>query len=463
MSKKHVSRSYDFLVLQNRLCRIILLACLLSGIPAAFCQQQTEQSLPRSNQRSVLFIVVDALRADALGVNGSKVPATPFLDKLATETWCFTNCRSSASLTKASMCSLWTSNYPSVHAVISRTDKLDDRFQTLPEIMKDCGLRTTLVSGNPWLSDEFGMSQGFDEESLINYAHDMGRDFDGNDLNETFLKWIDRQPNVPFFAHLHYMDCHDPYNATAEDMKQFVQVDGKDFSVNGPITSEMRSGDLAYMRQHYQAAVRSLDRIISRLFQELENRQLLSNTIIVLTADHGEEFGEHGGLGHGTTLYDELLRVPLMIHVPGEPPARLEGITSLVDVLPTLRELMGIPSSADDVGVDLTQYVKGQPLPERAIHARVQSLSDYSELYAAIWNDHKFIFNRSKGTKEFYDLRADPKERSPFRPEQSPLYAEGEKLVQTQMAVADRNPNASAPVTILPDTLNALKSIGYAK
>jgi arylsulfatase A-like enzyme len=336
---------------------------------------------------NVLFIVWDTTRADRMSLYGYEKPTTPFLDSWAAEeALVFENCASTANATIPSHGAIFTGLFPSEHGANTRFNLLDDRFETLAEIFRDGGYETYLFSANPHISSDENFTQGFDraehpwDKKYTTKTDDiLRRKTDPRELERRLPKtvhpkekihlrfkatgelaekglsdWLEtRDGKGPFFAYLNYMEAHQPYIPaeearnlfmTPDQVERFLAIDYSPrtlwehtFGLKGYKPEEIELTGLAY-----DACISELDDLFRILIAALEKSGNLDNTIVVLTSDHGEQIGEHHMLGHQYSLYEELLRVPLVLRVPGRvAPGRNEDPVVNFDLFPTLLGLAG--------------------------------------------------------------------------------------------------------------------------
>lgn len=288
----------------------------------------------------VLLIVVDALRADHVGCyRDSGESRTPSIDGLAREGVRFSNAISQASWTRASVTSLMTGLYPTQHGLVDRVKQrraggasigaLDPSIPTLAEILSAGGFATAaFLAGNANLKPAFGTTRGFDHLVWHPTA-------DGSVLAEELAHWLREGRLERTFSYVHLMDVHHPL--PAEIIPSRLDR-GIDLSLVAETTEELVG--------HYGESVREADGHAGRLVRAIDAAGMLDDTMIVLTADHGEELGEHGAmLAHGRTLYRELVRVPLIVKLPRGAHAgeTIDGPVQLIDLAPTILEHLGRP------------------------------------------------------------------------------------------------------------------------
>jgi len=391
--------------------------------------------------KNVVFLVVDTLRADHLVFGQSSQAVAPFLNRIAREGVVFENAYSGASWTAPSMASMFTSLYPDHHGVTTglnffkkslegsstvRLNRIPADAPTLPEIMKAAGYRTFGVADNPNVNESMGFTRGFDRFSGGSYRG-------APEVNADVLQWADqiRGGESPFFLYVHYMDPHQPYHNRGGGLRRAVApYDGKYRRKSGLYDSEISYVD-SYIRQ---------------LFVELH---LAQDTVVVFTADHGEEFGDHGGGGHGVQLYEELIHVPLFVAAwdrsrnPLLEGRTIDGPVSTLDILPSLRELLDLPYSDLDEGVSLAPFLAhgndgGRPeLSESRVvfsHRKEERAGRESELHAVIRGTKKLYDRGGTMAPTLVDLKLDPQEMHDLAKTDPEEYEELMKLLEAHRA-----------------------------
>ena len=370
---------------------------------------------------NVLIVMIDALRGDRLGVNGYPLPTTPTIDSLASEGINFRRAFAHSTWTKPSIATLFTSVYPGQHgldqvAVEGReglqAQILDSRWVTLAERFAAAGYRTGAVINQVHIHSRFGFQQGFE-------SFDSRRGTIAPRLNRLMLDWLrGLEPEAPFFAYLHYLDVHWPY--THRIKGRGGALGPTEMSVEPP-----RSGravvhdwgaqldlpaDLEALEARYDQEVAFADWQLGKLLAGLEELGRLDDTIVVVTADHGEGFLEHGLLLHGYAPYEEVIHIPLVFRLP----ARLRGpVTSsevpvgLIDVMPTLLDLAGLEREPQAQGQSLAPLIRGGSMRPRLIFAETAVAS-------AARDERYKLLEFSDGRQELYDLETDPGEQTPL-------------------------------------------------
>ena len=361
---------------------------------------------------NVIVYVVDCLRADHVGAYGYALPTTPELDRLAEDSVLLEDLNSCASWTKPSTGCLFTSMLPTFHQARTVDDALPRSRTTLAEVFRREGYTTAAWVANPVIDPRvFFFNQGFDrwvdlrsfeERSRRSHLHDM--DPDAADITKAVLPWLEEHRRDPFFLYLHSLDLHYPYKGRPPFDAQFV--------------SEESTG-LDRDRELYDAELAYNDREIGKLVARLKELDLYDDTVLFVTADHGEEFGEHGATRHGKTLYQQVLHIPGVLKLPG---SRLRGrrskaLASNIDVAPTLLELAGIEAPAEFQGRSLREVLeKGVAETERRAVAELLA----PNVVAYSIRDERFKHVKTlvpEGGEMVFDLERDPAEGVNLLPE----------------------------------------------
>jgi arylsulfatase A-like enzyme len=437
----------------------------------------------------VVLIVVDTLRADRLGAYGNKRGLTPFLDSLAGRGTVFRRVVAPSSWTNPSVASLLTSRYQSQHGIVSFASKLAESEVTLPEVLHDRGYVTGAFTANALLRPTLGFRQGFDEYQLHwRYDAPATQKYHADQLNRDVLAWLDARPaeqrRQPAFLYIQYVEPHTPYDPPESALAKVcgnylpnVDIINAELTVFGMVP-ETQLGELADV---YDAEVRSLDEGVRGLFAGLESRRFLDHALVIITADHGDQMMEHGGLGHGRSLYEEEVRIPLIVFASGQRTnAESEELVSLLDVAPTVLAAAGVsaPRSFEgrslgwalpDTGGGWTASARVDGAGRRAatpVFTQLLVADDVVTQYpdshrAAVLLDHRKLVVRNNGREEFYDLAADPAERDPNALDEG---ARGtlRSVLQSSRAEATAVRSSSAP-PVDPETAARMRALGYLR
>jgi len=297
-----------------KLSSIVLLSILVINC-AAFLGKWTSKPKP-----NIVIILIDTLRNDHLGAYGYKKNTSPSIDKMAREGVLFNNCFAQSPSTKASIASIFTSKYPSQHNVILNRDALDESFVTIAEALKDKGYKTAgFVTNNNRINSHFNYDQGFEEWS--EFKNEPINKMTAKKITDTAIPWLEKNSEKPFFLYLHYYDPHTPYQAP-EPYKNFFDKTYKG-NVNGSNTDlknikffKENPKELEHLISLYDSEIRYVDSEIKKFFDKLKELNIMDESLIILTSDHGEGFLEHDNFFHSYGVYSELINVPLIIRYP---------------------------------------------------------------------------------------------------------------------------------------------------
>jgi arylsulfatase A-like enzyme len=412
--------------------------------------------------RTLVWISQDALRADHLGAYGYARATSPFFDRLAQGFVFFEHAMATSSWTLQSMASQFTSLHPSVHGANGRGLGLRPDAPTLFEALADDGFTVLGVVGNQFLSADYGLSRGVD---VMAFEHGPA-----GDLNWIALRLLATEvagEDVALF--IHYVDPHATYQPPSPYDEAFPT------EYRGPVDTTY--GGLNRLRdpRHVERAVALYDgeilyadAMIARLFDALRRQGRLDGAVVAYTADHGEEFQEHGGFWHGRTLYQELLHVPFALRVPGLAPRRIAEPVSMIDLAPTLLDAVGAPVSRGFRGRSLMPLLQGRPLPSpRPLIAETGYTLDGRQLLAFRESDHKLILHFPPGAEpeprvlrtELFDLGADGRERVDRAGSPAAARLREKALDFVRRARAEAAPEA--PAVLDPETRDALRALGY--
>lgn len=424
---------------------------------------------------NVLLIVVDTLRPDHLGVYGYERDTSPVLDALAARSLVLERAYAQSSWTKPSVASLLTSLYPNRHRVLleSPADRLADDLLTLPEVLQAAGYRTAAISRNPHIQPGTGFSQGFgDFRGRPGWIWSDNNALVALDAVD-FLRGTRR--DRPFFLYVHFLDPHDPFIPPPRCRGAFVEglssthpdvQAGRVFRLldeddGERLRAPLARSDLAYLIALYDAEICAVDAAIGSMLDELERSDLAQRTLVVVTADHGEGFLEHDRLRHGYDLYDEAIRVPLILHVPGAAP-RVEGeaIVQQIDLAPTLLDVLGVPIPSSFEGRSFAPLLEGAE-PERPAIAVAETAWRGLRRRALRTADWKLVVDHADGSVELYDLHSDPGEHrdvSAERPEIAERLAA--QLIESAGPLREPEDEALLPAGG-PELEEALRRLGY--
>jgi hypothetical protein len=350
-------------------------------------------SPPLVNDPVVVVVGIDSFRADLMA-DPHREADLPELFRLQRESTAFATARAPGTSTAPSLTAVFSGLYysqlywrlmPGAGPDVYADDDPSPRF---PELLSDVGIPTATFDSGGFLLNRFGVVRGFREEQTLRTGRAYAQ---GPDVMNAAIARLERHGSGPLFMFLHMLDPHSPYN---------------------------RGGKRATPFESYVAEVGLVDRELGRLRQTIERLPLRDRTILIVLSDHGEAFGEHGMTWHGTTLYDELLRVPLMIWSRAIGARRVTDPVSLIDLGPTVLDLMGVPTPARYMGQSLVPYLRGEhPKLTRPIVAEARLMRSLITPQGM-----KIIHDTRSQTVEVFDLARDPaEEKNLFGPDTEEL------------------------------------------
>ena len=463
---------------------------------------------------NVVVVLIDTLRADHLGAYGYDRPTSPHFDALAADSVLFDHTVSQAAWTKPSVASLMTGAFVHRHGVISSHDALGPELPTLAETLRQRGYRTAAFTSNPWITPEFHFDRGFDQfesgramgaqlTNLYRLLKRVDRVFKrrgvttdlatwafwgtngnvGNSqrdrlLTDSAVEWIRRQKGDPFFLYLHLIGPHDPYDPPAEFARRFRAPDWDGvvsrtvpparvqtiFDQASPLTDAERAALIA----QYDGAIAFSDEQLGRVIDALRETGKLDQTLLVVTADHGEEFYEHHNWRHGSQLYNEVVHVPLAFRLPGQlTPGRRSDLSMIVDIFPTVVAL--VDRKPPPAGMDGRALFAAQPgtTPPTAYAEHwwfdggtyVSQMVQRGDLKLNETRDEA----RNKERTELYNLAADGREQRNLL-ENVDAVSENEvgELQSLLVRFGDKVSVASVAVNVDQSTKERLRQLGYA-
>jgi arylsulfatase A-like enzyme len=416
-------------------------AILAAAIVAIWTSNAAPQS-STTRRPNIVFIVADTLRRDHVGVYGSAPTNTPFLDSLAARAVVFDRAFAQTPWTAPSVASMFTSRYQSQHRIIAFGDQLSTHETTLAELLGQNGYATGAFAANLFLQSDWGFGKGFQKFTCLgSIVENESPKGSGTSVNQAALEWLDDLGNdrPPLFLYLHYMEPHIPYEPPEDLLSQALGGRPRPdvTAINDALLhrfEDLTSDELEQAKLLYRVVVADLDRQLQRLFAELEKRGILRESVFVFTADHGEEMSEHGWWGHGMSLYNDVIRVPLLISTPHQ--TKREDVAenvALVDIAPTILELAGIAPPSTFEGRSLAHVRRqgpgsGQgwfaktrfwfgaaPVPVASENLPSAGISrPTSHARTILLGMHKLVRD-TEGHSDYYDLQRDPGERSPIQ------------------------------------------------
>lgn len=417
-------------------------------------------TLAARDDLNVLFVLIDTLRADRLGAYGYHRETSPNIDALAADGLRFSKHLSQSSWTKCSMASLWTGSYPQRTGVTRSAQVISDDVRMPAEILKEAGYRTFAIWRNGWIRPAFGFDQGFEvyhspRASPIPAsvrrerpaASVVGTD---QDTVHSAIEFLRTHANERWFLYLHLMDVH-----------QYVY--DEDTALFGTSYSDI-----------YDNSIRWVDRVLASLIRQLDARGLRDRTVIVLAADHGEAFGEHGREGHARDVYGEVTTTPLIVSFPFrlEPGLVVGTTTENVDLWPTLLDLLGLPHLDDADGrsrkPEILAAAAGSPPPPeqgtRFAHIDQnwgRSSRDPSPMVSVSEWPYRLFRWEGDVEPQLYDISQDPAEQVDLREDRPEIAARLLKLVDDYLETPPASWAGTGEVEIDPQELEQLRALGY--
>lgn len=428
-----------------------------------------EQARPR-----VIFMLLDAARAQQFGAYGYAQATTPHIDRLAREGVLFERAVTPAVYTLSAMSSVWTSQYPDRHhGELAFSSPLPDESFTLAELLSARGVTTAAFVANAMAGRAFGLHQGFGEFREI--FRDLGSDAEA--FMQVVPGWTLQHREQPFFLYLHFREPHFPY----DPRPPFDTAFGPD----GPIAKEQRRDanllidvnqgrrtfspeERAHLVRLYDGNLASVDHEIGRLRSALEAQGVWERSIVIIAGDHGEALQEHGYIGHNTQLYEGSVRVPLIVRFPkglGPTGVRVRGLVDLLDIAPTVADAFGLGGQPDArrhfQGRSLLGVLAGAPGKPAVLSRTVWE----RPRYGLSDGRYKYIYDTRTGEQELYDTQADPGETRDLRTRE-PLRAAfyREELFEWTAAIATDagDPGSGRTASKLTrEQCENLKSLGY--
>jgi len=410
----------------------------------------------------VLFVLIDTLRADRLGVYGYRRPTTPNIDALAAAGIVFERVLSQSSWTKTSMASMWTATYPLHNGILRYNHVLPAEADLPAERFREAGFRTAGIWRNGWVAPNFGFDQGFEfyvnprpgrERARLQRGNPSAAGVEGNDEDVTTsaFEFLETYGRERFFLYLHFMDLH-----------QYVYDDKAQHF--GTSYSDV-----------YDQSLNWADRLVGAILGKLDEIGALKRTLVVIASDHGEAFLEHGFEGHARNLYGEVTRVPLVMALPFRLPRgiRVETPVSNIDIWPTVLDLVGLPPLPGADGNSLLPAILaaargepdgGSPRPIFAhLDRRWAKVDDSDPLVSVTEGSLRLVLPVNKpGSVELYDLTSDPGETRNLAGERA---ADRDRLAEAAKSHVEGAtiPWGKAPGEVELDELrlNQLRALGY--
>ena len=439
--------------------RLVAATIASSALAFAGCTADPEPGLLAG--QDCLVIVLDALSADHLGTYGGHPEASPTLDALAAKGVQFQQAWSQSSWTLASTASLMTGLYQESHMVDEAGQALHPDADTLAESFRIEGYECIGLTQNLFASEDFGMHQGFD--NFVPMMQDAKKD---GFMAKAVIKQLEGQgTRGPRFVYAHFRRPHAPYDPPAETLEMFYEG-----TYSGPVTGSPKDlhlhnrgavplgpKDLDYLRALYDAGIRAVDDELKTIFDTID----MDNTLVIVLADHGDAFNQHGILGHGQTSFEEMVHIPMLAAHPslGKGVVVRDPVMS-VDLFPTVAELFGLPTGgAELAGRSLVPELMGETQEQRLVFTSSR-VDQGKQQFAVFDGRHKLILCPELDKRVLYDLRKDPAEAKNLAGVHPNLASRLEQEIADWRATQSPLPRIPAK-RLKHDSHEAMKALGY--
>lgn len=471
--------------------------------PCIYSQRDPQKT--NKQPTNVILISLDTLRADHLGCYGYSRSTSPTIDSFSKDSVLFSNCFSTAASTLVAHMSLVTSLNPKSHRVYNDKagDTLSPEFLTVADVLRGHGYYCGALTGSGLVSAIFGFSKGFDE-----YHEDRYSQFKGDSAENLYAnasRWLNRNSDKKFFLFLHTYQVHNPYKNDSSLGKMFITEDSKWQNINlmgllrgrerknpGSYPSELEDRAKRILESYlfrfrllsederqnivdlYDGEIRHTDEyLIKPLLSELKKLNIYENTMVVLLSDHGESFEDHSMWEHGVQLYNELIRVPLIIKFPGSEHegSTIENSVSIIDVLPSILEELGIAPLSQFEGKRVQNIISGTEDADRICYAETRTAG---RKISVVKGHDKLIFNGAPKSVyhliaipsqlEYYDLLRDPFEKNNIEVQnRADLSGLIQKLIEYWENSRDIEGRPQKKIELPEDLEEQLKALGYIK
>lgn len=408
---------------------VITTGMIIYGIMSS-CMPTDHVASPK--RPNILFVTLDTTRVDHLSCYGYNRETTPNTDRVAEEGHKFIRAVSTSSWTLPAHASIFTGTYPSRHGARFapkdamanaplHVNRLDDQFPTLAEILNENGYATAGIGGGPWFHQRFGLGRGFtfyDDPAIEGGAQWMSRT--AKEVNEIAIDWLRNNRKHPFFLFINYFDPHTPYTAPKPFSEKFGAPQGitDAFDVATKLMTageKLTDAELESLLLAYDNEIAYADHFLGKLLEEMKALDVYDSSIIIITSDHGEYFGEHDLLTHSVMVYEEVARIPLIIRFPEslDEEMPVDNYVQLTDLMPTILNKLAIPVPSN---------VQGGVIGNLEHPIIVESFQhfDYTKMYGnrfdndwrALYRDNfKYIWTQNSDP-QLFDLSTDPHEQS---------------------------------------------------
>ncbi len=475
-----------------RLKAILLFLLFVLGWGGLTACGEPREAPPSRARPNVVLIVLDTIRADILSAYGYPKPTSPSLSLVASEGILFHQAITTDFWTLPAHASLLTGEYPAVHQATSETNALGEEAMTLAEYLRAAGYKTRAYVSNPWIGSEQGFGQGFDTYIETWKSAPTAHDAYATDSAgiEGAQAWLNEQNErgENFFLFLNLNSAHMPYSPDAltlveispaprspERTRELRAIKGMWAYLGGEYS--LKADDFEVLQDLYAAEVAMVDGLVGGMVEFMRELNMLDDTLLIITSDHGENLGEHGMVDHLLSMYETTMRVPLIMRLPSSFSAGSESeeLVSLVDIVPTVLDICGLAPQYPDIAARSLLSPSRSPhefviaeneRPLNGVNLMRENFPDFDP--ASI--DHRMKMLRTlqhkliwydDGRVEVYDLQSDPGELNDL----SVLEPELSSRLLSQLEAwnaAQEDPRPSQPVEISdPETRDQLRALGY--
>jgi arylsulfatase len=425
---------------------------------------------------SVLLIVLDAARARSVGAYGYGRRTTPEVDRIAAEGVLFEKAYTPAVYTLGAMSSLWTSQYPDRHhAEVSYADRLPADRLTLAEALTERGVHSAGFIANPMAGKAFGFERGFAEFDQVYERFPEGSR--GEAFRRVLPEWLRRNASRPFFAYVHFREPHFPYDPGPPFDTQFGPDAplGREERRDKTWYTDVNQGrveaapeEIDHLVRLYDGNLAYADREVGALRRSLEEAGLWDRTVVIVTADHGEQLYEHGYISHSAQVYEESTHIPLIVRFPresGPRGLRVAAPVDLLDIAPTVLDVFGLAGSGraarEFQGRSLLAVLAGAPGKDAVVSRTVWERPVYGLREAR----YKYIHDTRTGSELLFDLEQDPAESRPLQSTEPLRAAYHRQTLHDWMARLKRPVSEPAAPGggggLDPETCRQLGALGY--
>ena len=443
--------------------------------PAAGATGAPASTRLAARPKNVVLVSIDSLRADHLHCYGYPRPTSPTLDRLAAEGARFATAYSVSSWTLPSHATMLTGLYPLSHVAIESNRRISPHAPTLATELRRTGFATAGFVSYEFLRRRYGFDTGFD--LYDDFTTDLDTEAEertartGPRLNQQIIPWIEAHHDRPFFLFVHYFDVHWDYDPPPPYDTMFdPDYEGPDlrpYLDNPAIHRGMPKRHLEHLIALYDGEIRFTDDVLRQVVESLERSGIADDTLLIVTADHGDEFFEHGDIGHTKTLYDEVTHIPLIVRWPrGIPGGRsIDVPVSLVDLAPTVYQILGLEPPPGLEGDSLVPLLVGGERPARPIYAHLATRKRENNWAMVRAGSTKYLQHLAMPRAELYDLDVDAHEgrnqfgAAPGRPLVDSLFT----WLQQEWMDYRRLPQKEHHIVVDEHNTAKLRALGYVE